>query len=126
MFCARRSAGPLIRTAPAGTPGGTAGCGTAGCGTAGPAVDPDVLGAGVPFVTGDGAAPFPVSGRSPTCPLSNRRRHSGDTEAGSRRKSSYKDCANPALAVSNTLGCTAGPRSDGLEPTSPTDRSPVQ
>ena len=47
-------------------------------------------------------APF-GSGLSPTTPLSNRRRHSGPTAAGSRRNSSYMACAKPALAVSNTL-----------------------
>jgi hypothetical protein len=46
------------------------------------------------------------AGRSPTMPLSNRRRHSGPTAEGSRRNSSYMACAKPALAVSNTLGST--------------------
>src|SRR3990167_8618304 len=65
---------------------------------------------GGPSETGSGAglAPLPAATGvcSPATPLSNSLRHSGETEDGSRRNSSYRAWANPAFAVSNTFTST--------------------
>src|SRR5689334_9080036 len=100
MLATSLAAGPLMAEAPAGMSDG--GGELEGAGAAGMAAATAARGS----VWGRAAAvPLP-SGRSPTTPLSNSRRHSGPTAAGSRRNSSYIAWANPALAVSNTLKST--------------------
>ena len=84
--------GPLIGEAPAGRRVAAA------AGSAGIDVPSAFSAALDPLVT--------AGGRSPTTPLSNRRRQSGPTVAGSLRNSSYIAWAKPALAVSNTFGST--------------------
>ena len=60
---------------------------------------------------------------SPMTPLSNSWRHSGDTPAGFRRNSSYKACANPALAVSKTFESTCGSSASGGQAAGPGART---
>src|SRR5689334_13458856 len=100
MLATSLAAGPLMAEAPAGM--SATGAELTGTGAGGIAAATAARGS----VWGRVAAvPLP-SGRSPTTPLSNSRRHSGPTAAGSRRNSSYIAWANPALAVSNTLKST--------------------
>ena len=108
--------GALDRAGPAG-PRGSGAAGQRGAGSAGmlavPLVQPSrCLACPAVPLSRCPAAPLPrcpaaPPSRSPTTPLSNRRRHSGPTAAGSRRNSSYMACAKPALAVSNTFGSTS-------------------
>src|SRR5215211_4870020 len=103
MLATSLAAGPLMGDAPAGGVEGGADA-APGAGMVGVPVTADEPSAAA--TAGRGAvAPLP-SGRSPTTPLSNRRRHPGSTADGSRRNSSYMACAKPALAVSKTLKST--------------------
>ncbi len=129
MLPTRRAAGPVIGVALEEGRG----CGAGGAAAAAVGFETGSAGTGWGSATGMAAlwvcpsVPWPegspFSGRTPTTPLSNSRRHSGPTEEGSRKYSSYMTWAKPALAVSKTLGSadilpflTASLRTTGAAP----------
>src|SRR5881394_401116 len=89
MFATRRAAGPVIGEAP--------GAGSTELG-AGRSVE------GVAVTTSERVTG--MIGSSADLPLSNRSRHSSETEAGSRRYCSYITCTNAALWVPKTNSLT--------------------
>src|SRR6266702_4494579 len=94
MFATSRAAGPVIGTAPGGAGSTERGAGGAAGAGAGVAAACSVL-----------RAPWMI-GSSASFPLSNSSRHSGATDEGSRRYSSYMTCTKAALWVPKTNSLT--------------------
>src|SRR5436309_4027541 len=94
MFCTNRAAVPVMGVAPGGAGSTERGAGGAAGAGAGVAAACSVL-----------RAPWMI-GSSASFPLSNSSRHSGATDEGSRRYSSYMTCTKAALWVPKTNSLT--------------------